>query len=558
MSRIDPEGYRPPRIIGEEIVASGEFAADRGEADAFRSIVRTIADGVVVVDHAGITRFVNPAAEHLFGRPAADLIGHEFGFPIVNGETAELELLHPVRGPVKAELRVTAATWDGEPALLASIRDITERVRAQERERQLVREQALRLAAEASERRARFLSEAASTLAASLDYRATLWNLAQLAVPFLGDWCIVDLLDPDGTFERVAVATSSARGAALAAALKRHTPTMDPQSGAARALRSGEPIIAVDPGASAVSGVLGVREDEPTLKHAALGACMVLPLVVRDTRVGLLTLCAAESGRMFDDGDLELAAEVARRAAAAVDNGRLYTAAQQANQAKADFLAIMSHELRTPLNAIIGYADLLDAGIHGELGEKQKEQLARIRRSSDHLRALIEQILAHTRLEAGRAEPSWSSVDAGAVLREAVQLVHPAARRKGLALNVETPTSLPLETDATYLRQILLNLLENAVKFTGEGSVTASAESVDGYAEFRVVDTGTGIAPEHLDSVFEAFWQAEQGKTRRAEGTGLGLSVARRLAQLLGGSVEAVSELGRGTTMIVRLPLRRA
>jgi signal transduction histidine kinase/PAS domain-containing protein len=525
--------------------------------DAFRTIIGTIADGIVIVDDAGTTRFVNPAAERLFGRSAEDLVGEEFGFPVVSGETAEFEILNPQLGPITAELRVTDTEWDGQPARLAAVRDVTERIRAQTREKQLVREQTLRAAAEAGERRARFLGEAATILAASLDYHTELQSLAQLMVPFMADWCIIDLLEPDGTFKRAAVATASPAGAALVPMLRRAVPRTEPDSGAARALRSGEPQLGLAIDAPAMHGILGIDHRAPELARASLGCCIVLPLTVRDARFGIITLCDAESGRIFDDDDLDLAAEIARRAASAIDNGRLYNDAQRANQAKADFLAVMSHELRTPLNAVIGYADLLMMGVPVQIPDPAAEHVRRIRSSARHLLSLIEEILTFSRIEAGREQLLIEDVDVHPLIDEVAAVIEPLARRYELDFSVQLPEPpLTLETDAQKLRQILLNLLSNAVKFTEVGSVTLSVLQEDDDVSFTIADTGRGIDAADLAHIFDPFWQVEQTRTRRAEGTGLGLSVARRLAHLLGGDIFVHSEPGRGSEFTLRLHCR--
>jgi PAS domain S-box-containing protein len=247
-----------------------------------------------------------------------------------------------------------------------------------------------------------------------------------------------------------------------------------------------------------------------------------------------------------------------RLAAVAAQQTRLYEEAAAINHTRSEFLAVMSHELRTPLNAIIGYADLLDAGIFGSMTEAQQQQLERIRRSGDHLRNLIDQILGHARLEAGRTEPRWQTVQVRSLLDDVIQLVAPAARERQLEITTRVPARLELETDPNYLRQILSNLLSNAVKFTEQGSISAIGEQTADELRLTITDTGIGIASEHLDLVFEPFWQVGQGRTRPAGGTGLGLAVARRLAARLGGSIQVRSGLGQGTSMILTLPLRRA
>ncbi|CAN5872060.1 hypothetical protein BH23GEM9_BH23GEM9_28870 [soil metagenome] len=232
------------------------------------------------------------------------------------------------------------------------------------------------------------------------------------------------------------------------------------------------------------------------------------------------------------------------------------TAAEAANNAKTAFLRTMSHELRTPLNAILGYEQLLEAGLSGPLTDQQLDQLKRIHRSALHLLTLVDEVLTLSRGEQGVARIVPETVNVPEIVASAVEMVEDDARAKRLLLVRGDIVDTDIRTDPGRLRQILLNLLTNAVKFTQEGSVTISAEREADRVVFRVTDTGPGIDAAHLGRVFEPFWQLEQTTTRSQSGSGLGLAVSRELATMLGGTLTVSSEPGRGSTFTLMLPVR--
>jgi len=243
--------------------------------------------------------------------------------------------------------------------------------------------------------------------------------------------------------------------------------------------------------------------------------------------------------------------------------------AEAANQAKSDFLAVMSHELRTPLNAVIGYAELLDLGVAGSLVPEQRQQVGRIVASGRHLLGLVNEILDLAKVEAGRLSVEHQPTSAAEVVDAGLVLAQPQAEARGLTL--EAPASVPRDLrfvgDRERALQIVANLLSNAVKFTEPGGtirveVDADARPPESrhlmastrWVALRVRDTGIGITPEHIDRIFSPFVQAEQGHTRRSDGTGLGLTISRRLARMMRGDVTVSSEPGQGSVFTLWLP----
>lgn len=253
----------------------------------------------------------------------------------------------------------------------------------------------------------------------------------------------------------------------------------------------------------------------------------------------------------------ELLVRVAvEQAALAAEMVRLLERAQVASRTKSAFLATVSHELRTPLNAIIGYADLLLEGVPSEIPDPASEQVERIAVSAHHLLELVDQILTYTESEGGREDVVLEAVDVGELTDEVAALVEPLATRKDLALRVDRPDeSGRLRTDGQKVRQILVNLLDNAVKYTAEGEVGLEVARREDRIRFVVRDTGPGIPPGRLEEIFEPFERRDSETDDPEAGTGLGLAVARELAHLLGGELEAGSEVGRGSVFTLELPL---
>ena len=262
---------------------------------------------------------------------------------------------------------------------------------------------------------------------------------------------------------------------------------------------------------------------------------------------------------LSDEGDvygvLVVATEVSDLVSARLAAEEAQREAVAASRAKSDFVARMSHELRTPLAAIIGYGELLADGITGPVNEEQKRQLTRIRWSANHLLSIIDEILSLARMEAGKENVDVHDCEVHQLLESVASMAEPLAAAKGLSFELEVPhADTTVRTDPMKLRQVLLNLISNAVKYTDEGTVTLSSKAVDGQVHFYVNDTGVGVSEDHLEKIFEPFWQVEQATTRRAGGTGLGLAVTRQFVDLIGGTIAIDSTFGKGSTFCVSIP----
>jgi PAS domain S-box-containing protein len=286
------------------------------------------------------------------------------------------------------------------------------------------------------------------------------------------------------------------------------------------------------------------------------------PLIAGDELVGTLQFGTRQRDR-FTREELTLLQAVADQVALALDRTRAYelersarTTAEHASRAKDQFLAVVSHELRTPLTAVVGYTDLLQADVAGPLSHPQRRFVERIRESAWSLASVIDEILTFARTQARQEEVRRVHTDAVRVASEVVASLHPEALRKGLTLRSRLPDEPRIvNTDSAKLRRILTNLVGNAVKFTEEGEVWVDLTFSAGSLRVAVSDTGPGIPPEFLDRVFEPFIQVDASETRTKNGTGLGLTITRELAGLLGGSVTVESELGRGSTFTFELPV---
>jgi signal transduction histidine kinase len=529
---------------------------ERSEA-RFRDVIERNADAIVVVDQAGVVRFANSAASRLFGAPRAQLIGSPFGFPLVADETTELDLLCNGE-PCVAEMRVVESEWEGQAACIASLRDVTQRKRAERDARELIREQAARTAAEEAAQRLRFLLESSTLLTSSLDPAAILSALARRCVDRIADWAVVYCVAEGGGLRRLEVAHRNAANASLLSELQGLPIDAAGSHPAVRVIRDRKSLLATAVSDDFLRSITQGARHLEIVRRLGAASIMIVPIVARDDVLGAIALVSADERRRFDAQDLALAEDIAARAALAVANARLYEEARRANKTKSDFLAVVSHDLRTPLTAIIGYIDLMEMGIPEPLPDATRQRLQRIRTSAAHLQYLLNELLAFARLDAGREEVRAREVDPREIGSEAASVAEPLALERGLRFELQVPTTaVALRTDPDKVRQVLLNLVGNAVKYTQRGEIRVELQkAAGGQATIRVRDTGVGIAGHHLQQIFEPFWQVDANQRPRDGGTGLGLSVVRRLVKLLGGQVSVESRLGEGSTFTVTLPSR--
>ncbi len=480
---------------------------------------------------------------------------------------APIRMGEDVEGLLYVDNRTPRAFSDRDEAILMRLADHA--AVALRNARLFAGEQTARGEAEARAGRTRLLADVSRVLAASLDYESTLDGVARLLVPAHADWCVVHLARRDGSVRRVAVAHADPAHAPLAVETLRMPPTLDGPDEATTALqavRAGRPLLL----ASVPSAVLEEVVADPRDRRVALAlrprSMLVVPLVARGRVLGALTWLRIASATPYTADDLGLAEDVAARAALAIDSARLYRRAERArveaeaaNLAKDEFLAVLSHELRTPLTSMLGWLRLLRTGQLDP--DKVAQALEVVERNTRTQAQLINDLLDVSRIITGKLELDLYPVELAPILDEAVASGRRAAEVKGVAIELAVDAAPgPVLGDPLRLGQVVGNLIANAVKFTSAGGrVRVSLARGDAAAVITVADTGIGIEPEVLDHIFDRFRQADSTITRRHGGLGLGLGIARHLAELHGGTVSAESEgLGHGATFTLRLPLAAA
>lgn len=526
----------------------------RHSEERFRTLVNSMDDIVFTLDRQGrhtavfgnwLERtqvspevFLNKTAREILGESAAGIhetatqkaltgehVVYEWSFKSAIGEQHCQTSLSPLRD---AEGKTIGVVGVG--------RDITDRYRTEQAQS--------------------FLAEASSVLASSLDYPTTLKSLANLAVPQMADYCMIYILEDGGEIRRLGMAhIDPAKEEMLRELDSRYPLDIGRSDPIAQVIDSGKSILQPEMSEGWLSEVSHDRHHLEILQQVGWNSCAIVPLVARGRTLGGICFVTGESGRRYDQKDLMLAEELARRAALAVDNARLYRDSQEANRMKDEFLAIVSHELRTPLNAMLGWAQLLRARKFDEATTDRA--LETIERNARAQTQLIEDLLDVSRILRGKVSLCLQPVALSQAIDAAIEAVRPAAEAKQIQIKTAiAPVVGVVSGDFNRLQQVIWNLLSNAIKFTPEEqSVEVRLQRSGAYAQLQVIDPGAGIQPAFLPFVFDRFRQADSTTTRSHGGLGLGLAIVRHLVELHGGRVRADSAgEGKGATFTVLLP----
>lgn len=534
--------------------------------DRYMRLVEATVEGICIHDGERLLD-ANPSIAHMFGfKSVEDCIGynplsfiHPDSLPDVKRRLA-MNYLRPYETMMvrldgttfPAEIKGSDYMHDGRKLRVTAIRDITERKEAERMAQRLMEEQAAHRASEQTRRHAEFLVDASRILASSFDTTTTLTQLAHLAVRFLADFCVVTLYE-DGAMRRLAsVHGDSARQELLDEVVRLWQEEWQDDHPLSVAQRAGDPFIvphvsdadldrmAPDPEHRRLMGALGTR------------SLLSVPIAGGGQLIGSM-MFSRGGDTPYGEEQLALAQELGRRAAVAILSARSYQAAEAATRARDDMLAVVAHDLRNPLNTIV-----MGSTVALELTEAAPDTPARrqfeiIRRSAEHMNRLIQDLLDATRLQSGQLRLERLPSRVGAIVAEAVEILHPLATHAGIGLTVDIEPELPpLNADRIRIQQVLSNLVGNALKFTPKGGcITISVAAAGNDVRFCVRDTGQGIPADQLPHIFGRFWQARRTDRR---GLGLGLSIAKGIVEAHGGTIWVESQPGSGSSFLFTIP----
>lgn len=523
----------------------------------FAGIISIASDAIITVDETQHIIMFNRGAESIFGYSADEVLGEllevllptryrslhqdhvaRFGdAPEVArrmGERQEIVGLRWDGEEFPAEASISKMEVDGERLYTVVLRDITARKRL--------------------ERAQAFLAAAGELLSKSLDFDTTLQTVARITVPILADVCVVYLRE-DGTVRAVEVAhTEPDQSHPLDLLRGKRLDARYPHP-ALTVVDTGEPEMIPKVGEAFLEAMGTDEAERAAYREIGLQSALFVPFVARGETRGAVGLLACQPGRRYDADDLELARELAVRAAMAIDNARLYRAARQAITTRDDVLSVVSHDLGNPLSAIrIGTSLLLKQIPAQERSGRQWENLVAIRQSAEQMERLIADLLQVKRLDAGQVKLVRRNHRPERLIQEILDLMRPLAENRNQRLEAAVQPSLPaVPVDRERALQVLSNLVGNAIKFTPPGGcIRVEAARGDGEVRFAVVDSGPGIAKEHLSRVFDRFWRVRDGGT---PGVGLGLAIARAFVEAHGGRIWVESKPNEGAAFYFAIPL---
>ncbi len=560
---------RAHRLEAERAAAS---LAERLRA-SLATTLRSIGDAVIATDAHGAITLMNRVAESLTGFREAEALGLRLDhvFRIVNEQTrarveSPIDKVLATGGIVGLANHTLLLSRDGREIAIddsgAPIRGDGGRIEGVVLVFRDVSERKL------NEARRTLLTETTMLLGQSLDYEQTTAQVVRLAVPRFADWCALDLLvDGEQKPKRIAVAHADPAKVELARDIEARYPSRpDAPTGVPHVLRTGKSELHPEISDELLAASCVDAEHLRIARELHLRSAMIVPLSARGRVFGALTFVHAESKRSYTKDDLTFAEDLARRCANAIENARLYSSEQRArraadiaNRAKDEFLAVVSHELRTPLNAIMGWSKMLSRRDFDE--RRRQSAVETIERNAVAMAQLIEDLLDMSRVISGKMRLDVQHVDLPHVVEAAIDSIRPAAAAKGVELAPDLRADTPkIMGDPTRLQQVVWNLVSNAVKFSAKGgrveiTLRCSGPSI----EICVSDTGRGIAPAFLPYVFDPFRQEDATPSRARGGLGLGLAITRQLVELHGGRIEARSEgEGYGATFVASLPISTA
>jgi signal transduction histidine kinase/DNA-binding response OmpR family regulator len=403
-----------------------------------------------------------------------------------------------------------------------------------------------------------FLAEASRLLAGSLDYETTLQSVAQLSVPFLADWCAVDILEPDHSLRELVAHVRPGSLEPTRSARFRHPHDDDLEHGVPHVLRTGESDFMPEISDELLAATARDQAHLEQLRTLGFRSYMCTPLRVHGRTLGAITFVTCDSGRRYTSADLQLAEDLARRAALAVNSARLYREAHEAILARDEFLSIASHELKTPLTALQLQVQALlrttrKTGLSNITAERLAHKLTVADQQIERLADLINDLLDVARIRMGRIDIRLEEVNLAQVVRDVLARFEEQIAQSGCEVLLRADELAPTCGDQARLEQVVTNLLSNAIKYGAGGPIEIDVITEGAAVQLRVRDRGIGIAPEHLERIFIRFERAVS--SNHYGGLGLGLYIVHQIVEALNGTIRVSSELGVGSTFTVTLPL---